>query len=65
MESGLTMATHAALIGVVLFVLMRYGLKQSRSVAEDRSVLLAALALVYMVLWGHKMPGKINPRLRF
>ena len=40
-----------------------YGLKQSAHVAEDRSVLIASLVLVYMVLFGHGLPTKINKNI--
>lgn len=63
MESGTTMLFHAVLIMLLSYVLMRYGLGQSSSVAEDRSVLLGGLVLVYMVLFGHGMPGRVNPRI--
>jgi hypothetical protein len=39
---------------------MFYIFKQRQSVAENRSVVLASLVLIYMVVFGHGMPGKIN-----
>lgn len=62
-ERGLIMALHSAVIAVVLYLLMTYVLNQSTEVAEDRSILLGALALAYMVLFGHEMPNKINPNI--
>ena len=56
MERGLVHVGHSVLIGVVAYVIMLYGLKQSPSVAETRSVLVAAVALAYMVVFGHKAP---------
>lgn len=63
MERGLMMVVHSALIGVILYLAMRYLLKQNPMVAEDRSVLIAGLVLVYMVLFGHSLPGKINSNI--
>lgn len=63
MESGTTMLFHALIIMLVSYLLMCYVLGQSSAVAEDRSVLLGGVALVYMVLFGHGMPGRINPRI--
>jgi len=57
------MLVHAVLIMLISYVLMRYVLGQSSSVAEDRSVLLGGIVLVYMVLFGHGMPGRVNPRI--
>jgi len=42
---------------------MTLGLKQSAKVAENRSVLIAAVVLIYMVLFGHGMPNKLNKYL--
>lgn len=63
MERGLIMLLHSAIIGVLLYVLMIFALGQSAKVAEDRSVLLGAIVLVYMVLFGHKLPGSINKNI--
>jgi TRAP-type C4-dicarboxylate transport system permease small subunit len=63
MESGTTMLFHAVLLMLLSYVLMRYVLGQSSAVAEDRSVLLGGVVLVYMVLFGHGMPGRVNPRI--
>jgi len=63
MESGLMMVLHSALIGIVLYFIMTLGLNQSAKVAENRSVLIAAVVLIYMVLFGHGMPNKLNKYL--
>ena len=57
------MFLHAVVIGVVLYVLMTVVLGQTPIVAENRSVLLAAAALVYMMLFGHGLPVSINRNL--
>jgi hypothetical protein len=62
-EGGLMMLLHSVLIGVFLYILMKFLLKQSSKVAEDRSIFLGALVLLYMVMFGHGMPKKINSRL--
>ena len=54
------MLVHSVIIGLILFLIMRFILGQSVSVAEDRSVLLGAVVLIYMVLFGHRLPGTIN-----
>jgi hypothetical protein len=63
MESGLTMLLHSAIIGIILYLIMIYVLKQRQAVAENRSVLLAAVVLIYMIVFGHGMPTKINKDL--
>jgi TRAP-type C4-dicarboxylate transport system permease small subunit len=63
MESGTTMLFHAVLLMLISYAIMRYVLGQSGAVAEDRSVLLGGVVLVYMVLFGHTMPGRVNPRI--
>ena len=43
------MLLHSIIIGIVLYVIMIYGLKQRPVVAENRSIILAALILIYMM----------------
>jgi TRAP-type C4-dicarboxylate transport system permease small subunit len=57
------MLFHAVLVMLLSYVLMRYALGQSSGVAEDRSILLGGVVLVYMVLFGHGLPGRVNPRI--
>lgn len=63
MEGGLTMLLHSVIIGLVLYVGMVYGLDQRQAVAENRSILLAAVVLIYMIVFGHGLPGPINKNL--
>jgi ACR3 family arsenite efflux pump ArsB len=63
MESGKMMFLHSLIIGLVLYVIMLFGFKQRPIVAENRSILLAALILIYMILFGHGLPGTINKDL--
>ena len=63
MESGLTMLLHSAIIGVILYVVMVYVLKQRQVVAENISIVLAAVVLIYMIMFGHGMPTKVNKDL--
>lgn len=60
MERGIVMVLHSIIIGVVLYLLMVFGLGQQKNVAENRSILLASFTLIYMILFGHGMPGKLN-----
>jgi len=60
MERGLIMVLHSVIIGIVLYLLMIYGLKQPQRMAENRSILIAAIVLIYMILFGHGLPRKIN-----
>ncbi len=59
MERGLMMLVHSVLIGLILYFIMFFVLKQSASVAENRSLLIAAVALIYMILFGHGLPKGI------
>jgi hypothetical protein len=63
MERGLMMVLHSLIIGVALYLLMVFVLGQSQTVAENRSVLIAGIVLVYMVVFGHGLPTKINKGL--
>jgi hypothetical protein len=48
---------------LVVYLIMFYGLKQSMVVAENRSILFAAVILIYMILFGHGLPTKINENI--
>ena len=63
MESGRMMVLHALIIGLILYVGMLYGLGQKQAVAENRSILIAAIVLVYMILFGHGLPTSIQKNL--
>jgi len=58
--SALNHLLHAFLLSLILFVLMRFVLKQSQTMALNRSILLGAVALIYMILFGHGLPTHIN-----
>lgn len=60
MERGLMMLLHSVIIGVLLYLVMIYLLKQPQVVAENRSVLIGAVVLIYMVVFGHGLPNRIN-----
>ena len=62
-ERGLVMVLHSAIIGAVLYAIMAFLLHQSPAVAENRSICIAAAVLIYMILFGHGMPGQINAQL--
>jgi hypothetical protein len=60
MERGLIMVLHSLIIGIVLYFLMIFGLRQESNVAENRSILIASFVLIYMILFGHGLPIKLN-----
>ena len=60
MERGLMMVVHSIIIGIILYLIMLYGLGQGAAVAENRSILAAAGVLVYMILFGHGLPNKLT-----
>ena len=63
MESGRMMLAHSLVIGVLLYLFMIFVIGQKQAVAENRSILIGALALVYMILFGHGLPISINKSL--
>ena len=62
-ENGRTMIMHSVIIGIVLYIFMYYIIGQKQSIAENRSILIAAIILIYMILFGHGMPTSINKNL--
>jgi hypothetical protein len=63
MESGATMLFHSIVIGIVLYIFMIFVLGQRQIVAENRSILISAVVLIYMILFGHGLPTQINKDL--
>jgi len=57
------MLMHSVIIGILLYLIMTFILGQKQVVAENRSILLAAVILIYMILFGHGLPGSINKNL--
>lgn len=57
------MVVHSAIIGLLLYLVMIFGFSQPPSVAENRSVLIAAVVLIYMIVFGHGLPVQINKML--
>jgi hypothetical protein len=60
MNSSFEHLLHSVILGVLLYFVMVFVLKQSYRTAQDRSMLIAALALVYMLLFGHSLPKSVN-----
>ena len=56
MERGLMMLFHSLIIGVLLYLFMVFGLKQESLVAENRSIMIAAVIVIYMIIFGHGLP---------
>ena len=62
-ERGLVMVMHSVIIGVILYAIMTFLMHQSAAVAENRSICIAAVVLIYMIVFGHGMPGHINSNI--
>ena len=57
------MLLHSVIIGIILYIIMIYILGQKQNVAANRSILAAAVILIYMILFGHGLPTSINKNL--
>ena len=64
MKANLEHVMHAVILTVVLYFAMVHLLDQSQAMACSRSIVLGALALIYMIIFGHSFPpGRVNPSL--
>jgi len=54
------MLLHSIIIGLVAGLFMIFVLGQKNEVAERRSILITAIVLIYMLLFGHGLPLKLN-----
>ncbi len=61
--SGLEMMFHSIGVAVVLYLLLHFALGQRQEVAMDRSLLVGGAMLVYMILFGHGWPTRINKNI--
>ena len=57
-ESSLNMILHSFIVGVVVYLFLAYAMGKPSIQSIDISILVAALSLIYMVLFGHNMPSK-------
>jgi hypothetical protein len=57
------MLLHSAIIGILLYLFMIFILGQNEVIAENRSILLSAVILIYMIVFGHGLPTSINKNL--
>jgi len=60
MENALMMLVHSVIITVILYIIMKFFLKQSETMSLNRSILIGAFVLIYMILFGHGLPTHIN-----
>ena len=60
MEGALNHLFHALIITIILYVIMKFILRQSQNMSLNRSILIGAVALIYMILFGHGLPTHIN-----
>lgn len=56
METPFMMLVHALLIAVIFYLIMVYALHQADSTAQARSMMIGAVVLIYMLLFGHGLP---------
>jgi hypothetical protein len=63
MENPKVMILHSLIIGLVLYFIMFYILKQEQIKAETRSILIGAIVLIYMTVFGHDLPNSINKNI--
>jgi putative effector of murein hydrolase len=60
MDTALSHLLHSVIITVILYIIMKFFLNQSETMSLNRSILIGALALIYMILFGHGLPTHLN-----
>ena len=66
MKQNLEHVMHAVIFTIGIYFVMVYLFNQSQDKACSRSILLGALVLAYMIMFGHSFPPvKLNPSLGF
>jgi putative effector of murein hydrolase len=54
------MLVHSIIISVILYIIMKFFLKQPETMSINRSILIGAFVLIYMILFGHGLPTHLN-----
>ncbi len=54
---------HGLVIALILYLMMVFLLKQNCAVAENRSILIGAVVVIYMILFGHGLPVSLNKNI--
>jgi len=57
------MILHSLIIGLILYFIMIFIFKQDQVKAETRSILIRAIVLIYMIVYGHDLPNSINKNI--
>jgi len=60
MDTALSHLLHSAIITVIIYIIMKFFLNQSETMSLNRSIIIGALVLIYMILFGHGLPTHIN-----
>ena len=55
-ETPYVMILHGAIIAFIVYLVMKFLLKQSHKVAQDRSIVLGLMIAIYMIVFGHNIP---------
>jgi len=65
-ETSLNMVLHAFIVAIVVYLVLVYAMKKPNEPSIDKAVLVGGIALVYMTIFGHKLPSTagINPNLK-
>ena len=56
MSAPLNHVLHAVIVSLLLYVIMRFVLKQSELKSQTRSVFMGLVAGLYMIMFGHQFP---------
>ena len=60
MDTALSHLLHSVIITVILYIIMKFFLNQSETMSLNRSILIGAFVLIYMILFGHGLPTHLN-----
>ena len=62
-ETPVIMLAHGIFLGWVLYIIMTYCFNVNKEKAEGRSIVITLIVSLYLVLFGIRIPNKINPIL--
>ena len=60
---SLTMVLYATILTIILYFIMNYMLRQSASMSLDRSIVVGAIILIYLICFGTGNMNSFNKNL--
>ena len=62
-EKNLHIQIYSALVGLSIFIFMKYYLKKDLKKCQNTSAIIGSLVIIYIVLFGLRLPTDVNKNI--